>query len=125
MKWFEWINLTGKFQELLKNWWDKQKAKELISQEVDIRVKDLENAWVKIDPIEWELFIKKFKEARIAEFEKLLLIKEQWWKLSNEVEMNYKWLKWTLKLWSPEMMDNFFERLVKKQKMERPDILND
>jgi hypothetical protein len=118
MKWFDVSrqSLSRNFEELLSKWWDKQKAEELISQEVDIRVKQLEKDWVKIDPVEWELFIARFKEERIAEFEQLIKIKEQWWKIPENMKVSYKWREWDLKLRDVKGMNEFFSELVKKQK---------
>lgn len=116
MKWFDISrqSLSRSFEELLSKWWDKQKAEELISQEVDIRVKQLEKDWVKIDPVEWELFIAKFKEERIAEFEQLIKIKETWWQITENMKVSYKWREWDLKLRDVNKMNEVITRILDK-----------
>ena len=117
MKWFDQAKrwLSQKFQELLRDWWDKTKAEEFIRQEVDIKVKELDKAWVKIDPVEWELFIKRFKEERIAEFEQLIKIKEQWGKIPEDMKVSYKWREWDLKLRDVKGMNEYFGEWLKMQ----------
>lgn len=117
MKWFDEAKrwLSGKFQELLRDWWDKAKAEELIKQEVDLRVMELEKAGVKIEPVEWELFIRKFKEERIAEFDKLVEARK-WWNIPENMKISYNWREWDLKLRDVKGMNEYFGELVKKQK---------
>lgn len=127
MKWFDVSrqSLSRSFEELLSKWWDKQKAEELISQEVDVRVKQLEKDWVKIDPVEWELFIARFKEERIAEFEQLIKIKEQWGKIPENMKVSYKWREWDLKLRDVKGMNEYFGEYVNKMKRDKDKFDNE
>lgn len=116
MRWFDEAKrwLSGKFQELLRDWWDKAKAEELIKQEVDLRVMELEKAGVKIEPVEWELFIRKFKEERIAEFDKLVEARK-WWNIPENMKISYNWREWDLKLRDVKGMNEYFGEWLKMQ----------
>lgn len=76
MRWFEWTktSLTKWFQELLRDWWDRVQAQEFINKEVDHQVSVLREREVKVDEIEWNRFIREFKEQRLAEFDRLKVI---------------------------------------------------
>jgi hypothetical protein len=124
MKWFDETKkwLSEKFQELLKNWWDRVKAKELIWREVDNKVQVLAENWIKVDGIEEEWFIRQFKEERLAEFDKLIEIKEKWWSIPDKIDMQIYWMKpWKLELRDVKWMDEFFTIYIEKMKIMNGD----
>ncbi len=121
MKWFDfvWNKMTKDFEILLTKWWNKTEAQELIKSSIEKRVNELTQSWVKIDDI-WRQYIKRFEEARIAEFNRLLEIKEKWWLIPRELEMTISWMKpWRLELNNVKMMNEFFGKLAERQKAIR------
>ncbi|MDD3144740.1 MAG: hypothetical protein PHV23_01370 [Candidatus Gracilibacteria bacterium] len=122
MKGFEGMNLTGRFQELLKNGGDRTKAQELIDSEVDTYVAILKERGVFVDEIEGNRFIKEFKEQRLAEFDKLVEMIGEGKDISGGIDMKVKVegreFVWRLELKDVKMMREFFEKYIEKRKIQ-------